>query len=85
MRQPVSQQVSLREAKAKLSELAERVADGGDIVISKHGKPAARLTAVRRARKPVDLAKLQALVRNTPRQPEGAGRALQRLRDQTRY
>lgn len=79
------QTVSLRDAKARLSELAERAAAGTDIVIAKHGRPAARLTAVRGARKPVDLAQLKALVRTMPRQPEGAGRLLRRLRDQARY
>ncbi|MGH8112869.1 MAG: type II toxin-antitoxin system Phd/YefM family antitoxin [Rhodanobacteraceae bacterium] len=33
--------VSMREAKARLSELAERAADGADIVIAKHGRPTA--------------------------------------------
>ena len=36
--------VSLREAKAQLSELAERAANGVDVVIAKHGRPTARLT-----------------------------------------
>jgi prevent-host-death family protein len=77
--------VSLRDAKARLSELADRAAAGADSVISKHGRPVARLTAARRARKHVDLARLRALTAASPRQPEGAGRALRRLRDQARY
>jgi prevent-host-death family protein len=79
------QTVSMREAKTRLGELTARAAQGNDVVISKHGKPTARLTAVRKVAKPVDLARLQALTRNMPRQPEGAGRALRRLRDQARY
>lgn len=79
------QTVSLRDAKARLSELAERAAEGMDSIIAKHGKPAARLTTAQRIRKPVDLAILQALVRGMPRQPEGAGRALRRLRNHSRY
>lgn len=79
------QTVSIREAKARLSELAERAAEGADIVIAKHGHPEARLVAARRTPKPVDLEQLQALVRSMPRQPEGAGRALRRLRNQARY
>lgn len=79
------QTVSLRNAKARLSELAERAAAGNDIVIVKHGRPAARLTAAPRQRKPVDLDRLRALVRDTPRQPEGAARALRRLRGAARY
>lgn len=81
----MTEQIPLRQAKAMLSELAERAADGIDVIISKHGRPAARLTAARRPRKPVDLDKLQALVRRMPKQPQGAGRALRDLRNQARY
>lgn len=77
--------ISLRDAKAHLSELAERAADGVDMVITKHGTPTARLTAARRVRKPVDLDRLHSLTAAMPRQPEGAGRALRRLRDASRY
>ena len=77
--------ISLRDAKAKLSELADLAAKGVDVVIAKHGRPTARLTAARRKHKPVDLALLQNLTNAMPRQPEGAGKALRRLRDQARY
>lgn len=77
--------ISLRDAKAHLSELAERAASGVDVVISKHGRPAARLTAAHAKRKRVSLATLQELTTGTPLQSEGAGRALRRLRDSARY
>lgn len=77
--------ISLRDAKAQLSELAERAANGVDIVIAKHGRPTARLTAAREKRKRVDLARLQALVKAMPKQSESAGRALRRLREDARY
>lgn len=77
--------VSLRDAKAHLSELVERATGGEDITIAKHGKPTVRLTAARDARKPVDLARLRALVQGMAKQPEGAGRAMRRLRDDARY
>ncbi len=38
--------VQLHEAKARLSELIEAVQQGEDIVISKYGKPVAKLSAV---------------------------------------
>lgn len=79
------QTVSIRDAKAHLSELTARAADGEDIVIARHGKPAARLVAARHPRKPVDRAQLERLTRSLPRQPEGAGRALRKLRDKARY
>lgn len=77
--------ISLRDAKARLSELAELAASGVDVVIAKHGRPTARLTAARGKRKRVDLARLQALVRAMPKQPEGAGETLRRLREAARY
>ncbi len=38
--------VDVREAREKLSNLLDAVAEGDEIVILRHGKPAARLTAV---------------------------------------
>ena len=38
--------VQLHEAKARLSELIEAVQQGEEIVISKYGKPVAKLSAV---------------------------------------
>lgn len=75
----------MRDAKARLSELAELAAVGTDVVIAKHGRPTARLTAAHTARKPVSLARLRALTGGMPRQKEGGGRALRRLRDSERY
>lgn len=79
------QQVSLREAKARLSELTECAAAGIDVVIAKHGRPVARLTQPKALRKRVDLTQLQALTHGMPLQRQGAGRALRRLREGTRY
>ncbi len=36
--------VNMQDAKSDLSRLAQRAADGEDIVIARHGKPLARLT-----------------------------------------
>ena len=42
-------QVGMHEAKTKLSQLVERAESGEDIVISRNGKPVARLVPVRTA------------------------------------
>jgi prevent-host-death family protein len=42
----VSTQVNIREAKAHLSRLLERVQAGEEITIAKTGKPIARLSAI---------------------------------------
>ena len=38
--------IKLYEAKAQLSELIERVQRGEEIIISKHGKPVAKLSGI---------------------------------------
>ncbi len=41
-------QIGMHEAKTRLSQLVERAEAGEDIVISRHGKPVARLVPVTR-------------------------------------
>ena len=41
--------VSLAQAKARLSELTERVAQGETVIITKRGKPVAQMSAPDRA------------------------------------
>lgn len=45
--------VSLAQAKAKLSALVDQAETGEDVVITRHGKPVARLSAVARPRAPL--------------------------------
>lgn len=77
--------ISVRDAKARLSQLIENAEQDQEIVITRHGKPAARLGPVHYARKPVDLERLRALTNRVAQQPEDAGRTLRRLRDKARY
>lgn len=44
--------VNIADAKARLSELVEKAANGEEILIARHHKPVARLVPVRRARAP---------------------------------
>jgi prevent-host-death family protein len=53
--------VTLVEAKTRLSELLDRVAAGEEVVITRHGRPAARIAAVAPPKEPFpDLAALRA-------------------------
>jgi prevent-host-death family protein len=79
------EKVSLAEAKAHLSELVDRVEGGESIEITRRGRPVARLTAVARPRKPVDVAMLQALTESLPRQPQDAADLVREMRDADRY
>ncbi len=44
------EKVSVREARERLAHLLDSVASGEEIIIVRRGKPAARLTAVRKPR-----------------------------------
>lgn len=77
--------IKLVEAKAHLSELVDRVEAGDSVEITRRGKPVARLTAVDRPRKPVDLALLQALTADMPPQTEPAAEMVRKMRDGDRY
>ncbi len=48
----VTTQVNLAEAKAKLSDLVDRAANGEDIVIARAGRPRVRLVPVVERREP---------------------------------
>lgn len=77
--------VSLAEAKARLSELIDRVEAGESIDITRRGKPVARLTAASPPRRSVDLAALRALTATMPPQSPGAGDLVRSMRDGDRY
>lgn len=42
----MTEEISLRDAKARLSELLDRVENGEEIVITRHGKPSVKITTV---------------------------------------
>jgi len=77
--------VSLADAKARLSELVDRVEAGESIEITRRGKSVARLTAVAPPRKPIDIASLKALTDEMPVQPVGAAEFVRSMRDGDRY
>jgi len=55
--------IGVFEAKNRLSELLERAARGEEVVITKHGRPAARLTPMRQTLTPEAIGELMARVR----------------------
>lgn len=77
--------VSLGEAKARLSELVDRVMAGDVIDITRRGKPVARLTAFATKRKKVDASLLQALTAAMPAQTQSAAELVRAMRDGDRY
>jgi len=77
--------VTLADAKARLSELVGRAAQGEAVRITRRGKVVAQITAVDRPRKPIDLAALQRLTDAMPPQPSPARDWMRDVRDQERY
>lgn len=77
--------ISLAEAKTHLSELIDQVSKGGEVTITKRGKPVAHLTPVQVKRKPIDVAALRALTDSMPMQEQSAGDFMREMRDNYRY
>lgn len=77
--------ISLADAKARLSELVDRVETGGSFDITRRGKPVARLVAAATPRKPVDVASLRALTAAMPPAADTAAELVRAMRDGDRY
>lgn len=76
--------IPLADAKARLSELLDRVEAGDTIEITRRGKPIARLSAVARLRKPIDATQLRSLTETMSFDPEGAADLVRSMRDSDR-
>ena len=77
--------VTLADAKARLSELVERANQGEPVRITRRGKPVARLIGIDRTPMPIDPAALCALTAAMPLQIEPARSWLRSVRDGARY
>ena len=76
--------VNLADAKARLSELVDRVEAGDTFDITRRGKPVARITGATGARKAVDLAWLRSVTAETPLQTDAA-ELVRSMRDDDRF
>lgn len=77
--------VNIAEAKAHLSELVEQAAAGETVLLTRRGKPVARMSPLDQPRKPVDLQRLRTLTDSMPQQAEDAATLVRRMRDEERY
>lgn len=74
--------ISLAEAKARLSELLDRVQGGEHVVITRHGKPVANISPVVKPKRPFrSRAQLRARM---PKLKETLSESLRKLRDEQR-
>lgn len=74
--------VNLAQAKARLSELIDEVEKGEGVVITRHGKPVARLSPIEQPKKP--LRSLAALRASMPRWGTSSAKLLRQMRDDER-
>jgi prevent-host-death family protein len=72
---------SLADAKARLSELIDRVEAGETVEITRRGKPAAKLVPAERPLKPIDWDALARLRARMPFQEKGAAELIREMRD----
>jgi prevent-host-death family protein len=73
---------NLADAKARLSELVDRVERGETVVITRRGKPAVKLVPVLPEKVKVDVEALRVAAKKLPFQHESAGDLLRRMRDE---
>jgi prevent-host-death family protein len=72
--------VNLAQAKANLSELIDKVEGGEGVIITRHGKPVARLSAVVQPKKPIrPMADFRATM---PRRRTSSAKLLRQMRDE---
>jgi prevent-host-death family protein len=74
--------VNLTRAKAHLSELLDKVEAGEEVVITRHGRPVARLVSAARARQPLPLVELAAFRATMPRLQRPSAELLRKARDE---
>lgn len=72
--------VSVAEAKARLSALLDQVEAGEDLVITRHGRPIAQITAISQPKKP--LGSFAALREKLPQSTISSADLLRQMRDE---
>lgn len=76
--------VSLAQAKARLSELLDKVEAGEEVIVTRHGKAVARISPAAQPKKPIDFDRLAAFRATMPDLGEPSVDILRRLRDEGR-
>lgn len=78
-------EVSVADAKAKLSELLNRVANGETVSITRRGKAVAVLAPPTEPKRRIDIAALNELTSRMTPQAQSAGEFVRAMRDDDRY
>ena len=77
---------NLADAKARLSELVQKAEAGEPQIITRRGKPVAKIVAIEPTKKqPVNVAALEAFARSLSKPQDDTNTFMQRMRDDERY
>ena len=74
--------VSVAEAKAHLSNLLTRIERGREILITRRGRPVAKMSPVEGAKKPIDFEALRRLRARQPMSRISAAELIRKMRDE---
>lgn len=74
--------VNLAQAKARLSELLDKVEAGEEVIITRHGRPAARVLPPSQPRRPLPLDELAAFRATMPSLRRPSAELLREMRDE---
>jgi prevent-host-death family protein len=74
--------VSLAQAKARLSELLDKVEAGGEVIITRHGRAVAHVVPASRAKRPLPLDDLASFRAAMPPLRRPAAELLRELHDE---
>jgi len=85
MRHPPMVTVNVVEAKAHLSELLDKVENGETVVITRHGKPVANVTAAAQPKESIPFERLRSFRATMPRRRGSSAAAIRKMRDEERY
>jgi len=73
--------MSLAQAKAHLSELLNTVESGEEVLITRHGRPVARIVPAHSVKHAIPLQRLAALRQQVPAWKNSSAQSLRELRD----
>jgi prevent-host-death family protein len=74
--------INLAQAKARLSELLDKVEAGEEVIITRHGRPVAHVQAPSQARRPLALDELAAFRATMPSLRRPSAELLREMRDE---
>lgn len=73
--------VNLSDAKARLSELVDRAENGEDVTLLRRGRPVAKIVAIDKPRKPLDVEALRTMTSKMPMSDVSGVEILREMRD----